>query len=230
MVEDDTPLTIGEVINLLREEFPDVSVSKVRFLESQGLLAPGRSDGGYRLFDGEDIARIRFILRQQRDHFLPLKVIKSKLTLWERGEDARLESVSVADGRPLIDDTGEPLTRAELVRRSGLSEARLTSLIEHRLIEATPSDPDLFPHRSLAVAAEARHLFDQGLEGRHLRAIRHAAEREADVLSQLTAPLLRMRSAEAREQARNILAGCGDAMVAIHRAILADELRRLVEG
>lgn len=222
---EDVPLTIGEVINLLREEFPDVSVSKVRFLESQGLLAPGRSEGGYRLFDGDDVDRIQFILRQQRDHFLPLKVIKSRLTLWERGEE--ITEAGGSTPRPLMDEDGEPVSRQELTRRSGLSTEQVESLIEHGLIERQPSD--LYPPSAVSVATEARHLFAQGLEGRHLRAIRHAAEREADVLAQLTAALLRTRTAEAREQARNILSGCGDAMVAIHRTLLAEELRRLVE-
>ena len=226
---EDTPLTIGEVINLLREEFPDVSVSKVRFLESQGLLSPGRSEGGYRLFDGEDIARIRFILRQQRDHFLPLKVIKSKLTLWERGEESTVATTS-SGSHPLIDeDEGEPATEVTLMKRSGLTAAQLGSLRDHGLITPLEGQPDLYPPAAVTVATEARHLFAHGLEGRHLRAIRHAAEREADVLSQLTVALLRIRNPEAREQARNILAGAGDAMVAIHRVLLAEELRRLIE-
>lgn len=226
---DGTPLTIGEAINLLREEFPDVSVSKVRFLESQGLLSPGRSDGGYRLFDDDDIARIRFILRQQRDHFLPLKVIKSKLTLWERGEEAPVDATPRAAHRLLSDEDSEPATEMALMNASGLSRAQVASLREHGLITPLADDPDLYPASAVAVASEARHLFSHGLESRHLRAIRHAAERQADVLSQLTAPLLRIRNAEAREQARNILAGAGDAMVAIHRALLAEELRRLFE-
>jgi DNA-binding transcriptional MerR regulator len=224
---EDTPLTIGEVINLLREEFPDVSVSKVRFLESQGLLAPGRSEGGYRLFDRDDVDRIRFILRQQRDHFLPLKVIKSRLTLWERGEESMGAVSTGVASRPLIDEDTEPLTTSELLRRSGVTQGQLDSLVEHGLIHSL--EFDLFPGSALTIATEARHLFAHGLEGRHLRAIRHAAEREADVLSQLVAALLRTRSSEALEQARNILAGCGDAMVSIHRTLLAEELRRFVD-
>ncbi|MDH4118775.1 MAG: MerR family transcriptional regulator [Acidimicrobiia bacterium] len=223
----DAPLTIGEVINLLREEFPDVSVSKVRFLESQGLLNPGRSDGGYRLFETDDIKRIRFILRQQRDHFLPLKVIKSKLTLWERGEES--DRVEVESERLLL-DVGAPTTsvsRAELTRLSGLTSAQVDSLIDVGLV--LPVGPDLFSPRSVEIASEARHLFAHGLEARHLRVIKHSAERQVDVLSQLTSALLRVKNAEAREQARNILAGCGDAMVAIHRAIIAEELHRLVD-
>ena len=226
---EETPLTIGEVINLLREEFPDVSVSKVRFLESQGLLSPGRSEGGYRLFDDDDISRIRFILRQQRDHFLPLKVIKSKLTLWERGEERATAPVASASLPLIDDDQSEPTTEAELLRVSGLDRSQLASLREHGLIAPLAGDADLYPASAIEVATEARHLFAHGLESRHLRAIRHAAEREADVLAQLTAALLRIRTSEAREQARNILAGAGDAMVSIHRALLSEELRRLIE-
>ena len=96
-------LSIGEVIELLRDEFPDISVSKLRFLESQGLVSPARAESGYRQFDEQDLKRIRFILTQQRDHFLPLKVIKSKLTLWERGEEPD------PDSGKSVDDPLEPV-------------------------------------------------------------------------------------------------------------------------
>lgn len=221
----DEALSIGEVINLLRDEFPDVSVSKVRFLESQGLLALGRSEGGYRLFEPDDVERLRFILRQQRDHFLPLKVIKSKLTLWERGED--VEHVGAEHAGDLLAGGGASLTRAELLRRSGLSEGELADLVDHGLIVAG-RDGSYGP-AALVVATESKSLFGQGLEGRHLRAIRHAVEREADILTQLTAAFLRLNNPEAREQARNLLAGCGESMLAVHRALLVEELRRLIE-
>lgn len=222
---EDT-LTIGEVIDLLREEFPDVTVSKVRFLESQGLLAPDRSESGYRLFGRRDIERLRFILRQQRDHFLPLKVIKSKLTLWERGEE--VDEQGPAPRADLLTEEGEPVTREELLRRSGLESRQLDELVEHGLISAIDHG-EVFPAEAITIAAEARRLYHQGLGARHLRAIRHAAEREADVLFQLTAPLLRIRNQEARRQARAVLVESGEAMLAIHRTILAAELRRLLE-
>lgn len=217
-------LSIGEVIDLLRDEFPDVSVSKLRFLESQGLLSPGRSDGGYRQFDDHDIERLRFILRQQRDHFLPLKVIKSKLTLWERGEDrSEKEGESASD---LLSPAGEPVTRAELIRRSGLEPEELDLVIEHGLISS--NGDGVFEPGAVAIASEARRLFSHGLEARHLRVVMHAAEREADVLAQLTAALLRMSNAEAREQARATLVSGGEAILALHRALLTEELRRLL--
>lgn len=223
---EDEPLTIGEVIDVLRDEFPDVSVSKVRFLESQGLLAPGRSEGGYRQFDRHDVERLQFILRQQRDHFLPLKVIKSKLTLWERGEDPDGDGAGPTR-TDLLSPQGEPAAREEVLRRSGLTDAQLQGLIDHGLVAT--DEEGVFPPGAIAIATEARRLFSQGLEPRHLRMIRHAAEREADVLGQLTSPLLRMRNPDAREQARNLLAGGGEAVLAIHRLVLAEELRRLME-
>ncbi len=223
---DPDALSIGEAIALLREEFPDVSVSKLRFLESQGLLSPARSDGGYRQFDSHDLERIRFILRQQRDHFLPLKVIKSKLTLWERGEE--FDGEEGVGGTGFLDSERDQLTRAELVRRSGLTEAQLDALVDHGLVE--PLSGGLFAVEALIIAQEARALFTQGLEARHLRTIRHAAEREADVLAQLTAALRRVRNPEAREQVRNILGSAGESMITVHRALLVTELRKLIEG
>ncbi len=223
--DEDGLLSIGELINELREEFPDVSISKVRFLESQGLVAPARSDGGYRLFDYSDLDRLRFILRQQRDHFLPLKVIKSKLTLWERGEE--FDEADPGPGTGLLDHRSEPLTSPELLRRSGLASEQLEALVSHGLIEE-PQD-DVYPPEALMIASEARRLFAQGLEPRHLRAVKHAAEREVDVIAQLAAPLLRIRNPEGREQARNVVESSGESMMALHRGLLAAELRRLLE-
>lgn len=219
-------MSIGEVINLLKGEFPDISVSKVRFLESQGLLAPGRSDGGYRQFDPHDVERLRFILAQQRDHFLPLKVIKSKLTLWERGED--VGPGASGDEDRLLQPQLATMTRDELLRRSALAPQQLDALIDHSLLHSDESGG--FSGESLVVATEARRLFSHGLEARHLKTILHAVEREADVLGQLTAPLRRARNAEAHEQARNILAGAGEAMISVHRALLTEELKRLADS
>lgn len=221
---DQEQLTIGEVINLLREEFPDVSVSKVRFLESQGLLAPGRSDGGYRQFDHIDIERLRYVLRQQRDHFLPLKVIKSKLTLWERGEI--VDEDAPAGARTFLEPPTEPVSSAELIRRSGLTQADLDELVAHGLLIERDG---VFDGHSVAIATDARRLLSHGFEARHLRTIRHAVEREADILAQLTIALRRSQSTDSHARARNILAGGGEAMAAVHRALLAAELQALLE-
>jgi DNA-binding transcriptional MerR regulator len=219
-------LSIGEVINLLRDDFPDVSVSKIRFLESQGLIDPGRSDSGYRQFDQEDLARLRFILQQQRDHFLPLKVIKSKLTLWERGEDLASRTTAPTSS---LESKGEPLSRDDLLRRSGLSPSQLDELLDVGVLRSL-GDPEVFASDCGIVATEAKRLMDQGLEPRHLRTIRLSVDREADLLRQLAAPLLRARNPEARARARDILESSGGSVQAMHRAMLEDELKQQISS
>jgi DNA-binding transcriptional MerR regulator len=222
-MSDQDLLSIGEVINQLRDEFPDVSVSKIRFLESQGLVDPDRTSSGYRQFDNDEIARIRFILQQQRDHFLPLKVIKSKLTLWERGEDV---GVSDRDSAGQEND-GEPLSREDVLKRSSLSETQLDELIDANII--TPiSDSDVFPTQAGVIASEARRLMEIGLEPRHLRAIKLSVDREADLIRQMVEPLSRATNAEAQERARDLLAVSNDSVQAMHRAMLNGELRRFL--
>lgn len=217
-------LSIGEVINLLRDDFPDVSVSKIRFLESQGLIDPGRSDSGYRQFDDEDLARLRFILQQQRDHFLPLKVIKSKLTLWERGEDSH-----PMRNPPDLEETPEPLSRDDLLRRSGLRPSQLQELVDAGVIRPV-GESDVFPADAGTICAEAKRLLDRGLEPRHLRAIRLAVDREADLLLGLARPLLRASNAEAHLTARDLLESGAASISAMHRAMLESELRRHLVG
>jgi DNA-binding transcriptional MerR regulator len=223
---DSGSLSIGEVINLLRDDFPDVSVSKIRFLESQGLIDPGRSDSGYRQFDHADLARLRFILQQQRDHFLPLKVIKSKLTLWERGEDLASKTAGPVSS---LDSGGEPLGREDLLRRSGLTPAQLDSLLEIGVIRSL-GDPDVFSPAAGIVAGEAKRLMDQGLEPRHLRTIRLSVDREAELLRQLTAPLMRANNAEARARAKELLDLNGASVQAMHRAMLDDDLKQQIDS
>lgn len=222
MTPDSKDLSIGEVINMLRDDFPDVSVSKIRFLESQGLIDPNRTSSGYRQFDSEDLARLRFILQQQRDHFLPLKVIKSKLTLWERGEELPL---APGDKAPGLDDAGEPMDESDLLKRSGLSRKSLAELVETGLIRQIPGS-NVFPSEAAVIATEAKHLMDQGLEPRHLRAIRLAADRESDLLAQLAAPLIKASNPDARARARELLEDCAESVRVMHRAILSQELRQ----
>lgn len=222
---DGARLSIGEVINLLRDDFPDVSVSKIRFLESQGLIDPDRSGSGYRQFDGNDIARLRFILQQQRDHFLPLKVIKSKLTLWERGEDPSTSS----DHGEVIEPGGEPLSRADLLKRSSLDDKELDELIAVRIINPIDGS-DVFPPEAGIIGSEVRRLLDMGLEPRHLRAVKLAVEKESELLLRLVDPLARANNAEAQERARDVLSASNDSVQAMHRAMLNGELRRYLSS
>ncbi len=222
---DQPDMSIGEVINLLRDDFPDVSVSKIRFLESQGLIDPGRSDSGYRLFDSDDLARLRFILQQQRDHFLPLKVIKSKLTLWERGEEDG--PLLVPMDSHLDGEESAPLSRDDLLKRSGLSGGQLDELIGAAVISPI-RDSDVFPSEAGVIGLEAKRLMEHGLEPRHLRAIRLSVDREADLLRQLTAPLMRANNAEARSRARDLLELSAGSVQSMHRAMLEGELKQQI--
>lgn len=219
---DVKDLSIGEVILLLRDDFPDVSVSKIRFLESQGLIDPDRTTSGYRQFDRDDLARIRFILQQQRDHFLPLKVIKSKLTLWERGEESEMAS---EDRPPTLEDAGEPLDEAGLLKRSGLSKRQLGELVATGLIRPVDGS-QVYPPEAGIIATEAKRLIDMGLEPRHLRTIKLSAEREADLLNQLAAPLLKAVNSDARARAVDLLQEGSESVRSIHRALISLELRQ----
>ena len=218
----DSALTIGEVINLLKEEFPDVSVSKVRFLEDQGLIHPGRSRSGYRQFHENDLKRLRYILRLQRDHFLPLKVIKSKLTMWDRGEEP---ATSSPDGAPRLPrDLGDPdgeYDADRLTAQSGLNSAQYRSLIEHGLL------PEQGPYHDdhLAICVEAGRLIGLGLEARHLRSVLLAAARASDLLATLTEPLRRHRSPDAIRRAQEAMSIGAESFENLYQLFLSDELR-----
>ena len=219
---DSSALTIGEVINLLKEDFPDVTVSKVRFLEDQGLIHPGRSRSGYRQFLESDLKRLRYILRLQRDQFLPLKLIKSKLTMWDRGEDPDL----VAPGQPPQRSTqlGLPdgeYDRARLLSQSGLKPKQLEELVEHGLL---PSKGP-FHDGHVSVGIEAARLISLGLEPRHLRTVLLAAERSSDLLATLTEPLRRHRSPDAQRRAHEAMAVGAEAFENLYQLFLADDLR-----
>jgi DNA-binding transcriptional MerR regulator len=231
-------LSIGEVLALLKEEFPDVTISKIRFLESQGLLDPERTPSGYRKFYDSDVERLRWILRQQREHFLPLKVIKGRL-----GSDAEVEEVHAA--APLAEverppvavgevagrrppgagaalappepiEAGEPalsagptavaLTLEELAGAAALLTADIEELERYGLLAGRPvAGVVYYDEDALVVARLAAGFRKHGVEARHLRMYRTAAEREAGFLEQVVTPLLKQRNPEARRQALHTL-------------------------
>ena len=222
--------TIGEVINLLRDDFPDVTVSKLRFLEGQGLIDPGRGSSGYREFGDEDVSRIRYILQQQRDHFLPLKVIKSKLTAWERGEEpAASPGPSGPPPETYFAASEARMNAEELCRAAGITRMDLKKLLDHDVLEPAVDEQgrDVFGDEDLIVARSAARLLEHGLEARHLRVLRLSADRLYELLHQLTSPLLRHGNPETRRRAGEILAECAQAARDAQEAILRSELRRL---
>ncbi len=224
--------TIGGVIALLKEEFPEVTVSKVRFLETQGLIKPGRTESGYRAFTDEDVSRIRYILQQQRDHFLPLKVIKSNLAAWERGEElAGDDGPMGAPAGTYFATTPLAMTTQELARSAGLTPDQVRAMIDHHVVSAsaTRNGEPLFDEEALAVLRAAKRLLAQGLDPRHIRQVRLGAERSLDLLDNLTKPLLTHGSETSRKKATEILAECGQAISELQNAVLRGELRKLVE-
>ncbi len=224
--------TIGEAINLLREEFPDVTVSKLRFLEGQGLIDPGRSPSGYREFADADLERIRYILRQQRDHYLPLKVIKSKLTAWERGEEPTVEPAGGSPPDAYFSVSAVSMGEDELARATGLTRAQVGALVEHGVLEPDRSangKPE-FQDDDLAVARSAHRLLALGLEARHLRAFRLAAQREIDLFQGLAGPLVRHPNRENRRRAAEILSDAAQAGRDLQEAMVRASLRRLLES
>lgn len=226
VMSDRGARSIGEVINLLRDDFPDVSVSKIRFLESQGLIRPSRTSSGYRQFYDDDVERLKFILRQQRDHFLPLKVIKSKLTLWERGEE--WDEPEASAPRVALEPAEGAVSRAELARRAALSQEQLAALEEYGIVQPVEGS-DEYSEQALNIAIQSQRLLSYGLEARHLRTVRLAAEREAELLGQLTTPLRRSRNPETRRRLEELLAGSFDAIERMHIGLLSSLLQSFLE-
>jgi DNA-binding transcriptional MerR regulator len=223
-------LSIGEVLSLLRPEFTDLTISKIRFLESQGLLDPERTPSGYRKFYEPDVERLRWILRQQREQYLPLKVIKGKLG-GDDDEDGGEEEgggVAVATAveevvtpmfpSPVADmvnplqvvHTGVSMTLEELGKASGLSPDDLGDLERYGLLAGrTVGGTTYYDEESLILANLAAGFMRFGVEARHLRMYKTAAEREAGFFEQLVMPMLKQRNPRARRQAVDTLVELG---------------------
>jgi DNA-binding transcriptional MerR regulator len=214
-------LGISEVLAQLRTDFPDVSVSKIRFLETEGLLTPARSPAGYRRFSATDVDRLRYILAAQRDHYLPLRVIKERLTGLAAPAATKGASAGRREPAPQSPPDGQLLSRSELVEAAGLTEALLAELEAFGLLRRVGRHygPD-----ALAVASTAVTLTAYGVEARHLRAVRAAAERETTMIESLVAPIQRQRGAGARDLAARTAAELADLVMRLHGALVEGAL------
>ena len=223
--------TIGEVINILRPEFPDVTVSKIRFLESKGLVRPDRSASGYRMFTDDDVQRIHYVLSEQRDHYLPLKVIKSKLSAWEHGDESPVAPESGPPPEAYFSTSGVSLTASEISRSSGLSRDQLAAVVDEGLLvpNELPDGTQMFTDWDLHTARGIHRLMARGLEPRHLRPLRLSAERQADLLGQLVAPLLRHRNPDNQRKSTEILADTAQASAQVQETMVRSRLRKLLE-
>ncbi|GGN52755.1 MerR family transcriptional regulator [Streptomyces albiflavescens] len=230
---DSGLMSIGAVLNVLRDEFPEVTISKIRFLESEGLIEPQRTPSGYRKFSANDVERLGHVLRMQRDHYLPLKVIREHLDALERGEPVRPPSPGrqrdSGDGESLGDLFGEPeapaaarVGRAELLAAAEIGEQELEEWESYGLIAPLPDGA--YDAEAVTVAALVVELGRFGIEPRHLRAMKAAADRDAGLVDQVVAPLRRHRNPQTRAHAEARTKELAGLTVKLHAALVQTAL------
>jgi DNA-binding transcriptional MerR regulator len=252
-----TSFTIGEVLNRLKDEFDDVTISKIRFLEAEGLISPDRTESGYRKFTPADVERLRYILRAQRDRYLPLKVIRDELDRIDAGlpvDDSPPapdpETLDVLTARTAEPDASAPSDGPRAASRGGArsvlagdaSDVQLTlqELADASGLEVAEvrdlqqhgllGDEPPFDGDDLRAAKLAGKLLSDGLEARHLRMYRQFADREVALYQQLVTPLLRQRNPDSRAAASSTLDELVELGDRLHRALLARELRALLRS
>lgn len=230
-------MNIGQVLDQLRPDFPGITIPKIRFLEDKGLIKPERTPAGYRKFSHADVERLRYVLRMQRDHYLPLKVIGEHLDAIDRGlEPPPIEPVVptvptvalAADGLPSPASFRRTdqvrLSRRELVKIAGITEELLDQLEQFGLI--TPrTGTGHYDTDALVIAQTARELADYGFEPRHLRAYKTAADREVGLVEQVVAPQKRGRDAAAKARAEETVSEIAALSVRLHATLVKAGLR-----
>lgn len=240
----ETLMSIGEVLAHLRAEFPDTTISKLRFLESEGLVEPRRTAAGYRKYSSADVARLRYVLTAQRDQYLPLRVIRDQLAALDGGvgrghepppHDGQLqhtrseEEVRLRPGLVAVADTPDRgelrLTRAELVARAGITDETLRTLEQYGLLAERGGGYDA---DAVEVATAAGRLAGYGLEARHLRAYRAAADREIGLFTQLVAPMARGAGPAARARAAETVRELAACTERLHAALVRSGLREML--
>jgi DNA-binding transcriptional MerR regulator len=224
-------MSIGEVLANLRTEFPDTTISKLRFLEAEGLVDPQRTASGYRKYSWNDVARLRFVLTAQRDQYLPLRVIREQLDRMDASPaaPARPALVAVGDNSDKATDPSETrIPREDVIERTGVAGELLDELEKIGLVTAKP--PGWYDGDAVLIVEAVVGLTRYGLEVRHLRAFRAAADREVGLFTQLLAPLVRQSDpaarARANETARELQALSQKLHAALVRAGLRGELGR----
>jgi DNA-binding transcriptional MerR regulator len=214
-------LTIGTVCGMLKDEFPDISISKIRYLEDQGLLTPRRTQGGYRLFSEEDVERLETILRLQRDEFLPLRVIRQELASPAARDRKRRRTAGLTGEEPEL-DLAELCGRAEI-------DARLARELEEfgLLSPRTQGGQKRYSELDADIAVACGQLARFGIAPRHLRGFRTAADREAGLIEQLVGPALRARNPERRRAGLEDLESLAELAQELGQLLFRRALRRL---
>jgi DNA-binding transcriptional MerR regulator len=228
--------SIGEVLTQLRPEFSDITISKIRFLESEGLVTPERTASGYRKFTAADVARLRYVLAQQRDNYLPLRVIKDQLDAIDRGlvpsgasgGAPKLPHLAITDNAPTAENFYPVpamlrLSAQELCNATGLRAEQLTELEQFGLITARTGGH--YDDDALAIGKVVVEMARFGIEGRHLRAFRNAADREIGLFTQVVGPISRHRGPEAKSRAEETVRELASLSVRLHAALVQIGLR-----
>ncbi len=242
--------SIGQVLASLKSEFADVSISKIRFLETEGLLAPQRAPSGYRRYSADDVERLRYILSVQRDHYLPLKVIREHLEMMDRGmasptmdsirpvadsaptqskptNDSASPAAAPAAGTPAQHTTQPPatprplrLSRQDLLEASGLSEPALADLERTQIVVPRRGTP-YYGREALTLAVAARKMAEYGIDGRHLRAFKMSADREVGLVEQAIAPHVRRAGGN-----RDVSGEVTQLVISFHAALVRTAMER----
>src|SRR3954467_15484877 len=215
-------LTIGTVTRRLQEEFPEISISKIRYLEDQGLLAPRRTQGGYRLFSEEDVERLETILRLQRDEFLPLRVIREELAAGAGRERGRRRAAGAPE---------EDVDLDELCARAGVDAKTVRELEEFGLLEPhVEGRQRLYTETDVDIAAACDTLARFGIAPRHLRAFRTAADRETALIEALVAPAARSRNSDRPRTGMEDLQQLAETAQELSQLLFARNVRRLADA
>jgi DNA-binding transcriptional MerR regulator len=236
-------LTIGDVLALLKVDFPDLTISKIRFLEGEGLVCPERTPSGYRKFSQTDVSRLRYVLAQQKDHYLPLRVIKDQLDAIDRGlvppgtttdsspRPTHMTMAAIPGNAPTAEHfrpstPAMRMSREELLNATGLRAEQLSELEQFGMVAKKPGGH--YDDDALAVAQIVVELARFGLEGRHLRAFRSAAEREIGLFSQIVEPMSRQRGNDSRARADETIRELAALSVRLHAALVQIGLRDVI--
>jgi DNA-binding transcriptional MerR regulator len=238
-------MSIGAVLDLLRPAFPDVTISKIRFLEAEGLVTPQRSPSGYRRFTAYDCARLRYILTAQRDHYLPLKVIKDQLDAQPDGELPEMAGFAFATPRLVtVSDEDQPdhdhpmspaeatatparLSREDLLKRTGVDDELLTALTRAGVVIAGRAG--LFDEQDVIILQCAKALAEFGVEPRHLRAFRSAADRQSDLIAQIAGPVGKAGKTGARDRADDLAREVASLAITLHTALVKSAVRDVLD-
>jgi DNA-binding transcriptional MerR regulator len=239
-VPDDAPpakaMTIGALCKALEQEFPDISISKIRYLEEQKLLAPRRTPGGYRLYSSGDVARLRTILRLQRDEFLPLRVIRQELASGRTESDVAAPA-SGGDGggrrkrRPSVTapSSGALYSLEDVVEETRADPRLVSELEEYGVIKGeNRAGTKYYDETEREIVRAVTELARYGVGGRNLRAFRTSADREAALLQQILAPALRSRNTKRRQEAIEALENLAAVTTHLKHLLLIRDLRKIV--